>query len=99
MTYPKVDFLPDDEFVDGSSLHPQRVGVVASPNFPAIEERILKYWDEDGTFVASVEARDAGDDGENEFVFYDGPPFANGLPHYGHLLTGYVKDLIPRMVW
>ena len=96
MTYPKVDFLPDDEFVDGPSLHPQRVGVVASPNFPAIEERILKYWDEDGTFVASVEARDAGDDGENEFVFYDGPPFANGLPHYGHLLTGYVKDLIPR---
>jgi len=96
MTYPKVDFLPDDEFVDGSSLHPQRVGVVASPKFPAIEERILKYWDEDGTFVASVEARDAGDDGENEFVFYDGPPFANGLPHYGHLLTGYVKDLIPR---
>ena len=96
MTYPKVDFLPDDENVDGSSLHPQRVGVVASPEFPAIEERILKYWDEDGTFMASVEARDAGDNGENEFVFYDGPPFANGLPHYGHLLTGYVKDLIPR---
>ena len=37
-----------------------------------------------------------GEDGANEFVFYDGPPFANGLPHYGHLLTGYVKDLIPR---
>jgi isoleucyl-tRNA synthetase len=96
MTYPKVDFLPDDENVDGSSLHPQRAGVVASPNFPAVEERILKYWDEDGTFMASVEGRDAGDNGENEFVFYDGPPFANGLPHYGHLLTGYVKDLIPR---
>ncbi|HEX2290509.1 MAG TPA: isoleucine--tRNA ligase, partial [Pseudonocardiaceae bacterium] len=31
-----------------------------------------------------------------EFVFYDGPPFANGLPHYGHLLTGYVKDVVPR---
>jgi isoleucyl-tRNA synthetase len=46
--------------------------------------------------MASVAARDAGEDGENEFVFYDGPPFANGLPHYGHLLTGYVKDLIPR---
>ena len=35
-------------------------------------------------------------DGSNEFVFYDGPPFANGLPHYGHLLTGYVKDIVPR---
>ena len=43
-----------------------------------------------------VEQRDPGENGENEFVFYDGPPFANGLPHYGHLLTGYVKDLIPR---
>ncbi len=32
----------------------------------------------------------------DEFVFYDGPPFANGLPHYGHLLTGYVKDIVPR---
>ena len=38
----------------------------------------------------------AGEDGSNEFVFYDGPPFANGLPHYGHLLTGYVKDLVAR---
>ncbi len=37
-----------------------------------------------------------GKDGANEFVFYDGPPFANGLPHYGHLLTGYVKDIVPR---
>ena len=57
---------------------------------------MLDYWEEDDTFRASVEQRDAGDNGENEFVFYDGPPFANGLPHYGHLLTGYVKDLIPR---
>jgi len=92
MTYPKVDFLPDQTTAD----HAARVGVVASPKFPEIEERILKYWDDDGTFMASVEARDPGEDGENEFVFYDGPPFANGLPHYGHLLTGYVKDLIPR---
>ena len=96
MTYPKVDFLPDEATADNGAGHPARVGVVASPKFPTIEERILKYWDEDGTFMASVEGRDAGENGENEFVFYDGPPFANGLPHYGHLLTGYVKDLIPR---
>ena len=38
----------------------------------------------------------AGENGSNEFVFYDGPPFANGLPHYGHLLTGYAKDVVPR---
>ena len=70
--------------------------VPSSPRFPEIEQRILDHWASDGTFKASVEARDAGENGENEFVFYDGPPFANGLPHYGHLLTGYVKDLIPR---
>ena len=57
---------------------------------------MLAYWAADDTFRASVEQRDAGEDGDNEFVFYDGPPFANGLPHYGHLLTGYVKDLVPR---
>jgi isoleucyl-tRNA synthetase len=70
--------------------------VPSSPRFPEIEERVLDYWKQDGTFQASIDQRDAGEDGANEFVFYDGPPFANGLPHYGHLLTGYVKDLIPR---
>ncbi|HEX5524408.1 MAG TPA: isoleucine--tRNA ligase, partial [Pedococcus sp.] len=84
MSYPKV------------STDPTRTGVPASPRFPEIEERILRYWDEDGTFQASVANRDTGENGENEFVFYDGPPFANGLPHYGHLLTGYVKDVVPR---
>ncbi|MDO5731275.1 class I tRNA ligase family protein, partial [Corynebacterium sphenisci] len=58
------------------------------PDFPALEERVLDFWDADGTFAASVAARE----GAEEYVFYDGPPFANGLPHYGHLLTGYVKD-------
>lgn len=70
--------------------------LTASPVFPEIERGVLAYWDEDQTFLASVEERAAGVDGENEFVFYDGPPFANGLPHYGHLLTGYVKDVVPR---
>jgi len=70
--------------------------VPASPDLPAIEVGVLAHWESDATFVASVEARDAGENGSNEFVFYDGPPFANGLPHYGHLLTGYVKDVVPR---
>jgi isoleucyl-tRNA synthetase len=68
------------------------VGVPASPNFPSIEEGMLAYWATDKTFLASVENREGAD----EWVFYDGPPFANGLPHYGHLLTGYAKDLFPR---
>jgi isoleucyl-tRNA synthetase len=70
--------------------------VVSSPRFPVIEEGILASWEADKTFGASVESRPAGPAGANEFVFYDGPPFANGLPHYGHLLTGFVKDAVPR---
>ena len=74
-------------------LYPE---VTAVPDFPAIERRILEFWKEDETFQSSIDARPEGEGGENEYVFYDGPPFANGLPHYGHLLTGYVKDIIPR---
>lgn len=66
------------------------------PDLPRIEEAVLAFWKADHTFRASIDARPAGTDGDNEFVFYDGPPFANGLPHYGHLLTGYVKDVVPR---
>ena len=66
------------------------------PNFPAVENETLDFWAADGTFQASIDQRDAGANGANEYVFYDGPPFANGLPHYGHLLTGFVKDAVPR---
>ena len=91
MIYPKRD-------VSAAPDRPRKpsAGVAASPAFPEVEERILRYWQEEGTFQASIDNRPAGENGSNEFVFYDGPPFANGLPHYGHLLTGYVKDLIPR---
>ena len=63
-----------------------------SPDFPALEREVLEYWALDDTFRASIANRDDA----HEYVFYDGPPFANGLPHYGHLLTGYVKDIVPR---
>ena len=62
------------------------------PSFPAIEARILASWAERHTFAESIRRRTDAD----EFVFYDGPPFANGLPHYGHLLTVFVKDAVPR---
>ena len=84
-------------------VYPRVAGepVAAQPSFPQLEAGVLQYWEADQTFAASVAARPAGDNGaghdrSNEFVFYDGPPFANGLPHYGHLLTGYVKDVVPR---
>ncbi|SMF18578.1 Isoleucyl-tRNA synthetase [Tistlia consotensis] len=71
--------------------------VESSPSFPAIETEILAYWEQERIFERSVEERPAKVDGaSNEFVFYDGPPFANGLPHYGHLVTGFVKDIVPR---
>ncbi len=70
--------------------------IQAKADFPALEQEILDYWKKDETFKKSVALRDAGEKGSNEYVFYDGPPFANGLPHYGHLVTGYVKDIIPR---
>jgi isoleucyl-tRNA synthetase len=65
-----------------------------SPSFPAIEKEVLAYWEKDDTFQRSIDQR--AEIEAEEFVFYDGPPFANGLPHYGHLLTGYTKDLVPR---
>lgn len=80
MTYPV-----NSEGLDREPLNP-------SPRFPEVEERILEFWKNDNTFQASVDQRE----GSTEWVFYDGPPFANGLPHYGHLLTGYAKDLFPR---
>ena len=63
-----------------------------SSSFPEMERQVGAYWQEDGTFQASLSNRE----GCEEYVFNDGPPFANGLPHYGHLLTGYVKDIVPR---
>jgi isoleucyl-tRNA synthetase len=61
-------------------------------SFPAMEKEILRFWEEQQTFRRSMENRR----GCPEFVFYDGPPFATGLPHYGHLLAGTIKDIVPR---
>lgn len=63
-----------------------------SPDYPALEQAVLARWQADGTFERSVEARR----GCEPFIFYDGPPFANGHPHYGHIMTSYIKDTIPR---
>ena len=66
--------------------------VKAKPDFVEVEKNILKFWEEDKTFEKSVHNRD----GAAEFVFYDGPPFANGTPHYGHIMVSYVKDVVAR---
>ncbi|WP_374699561.1 isoleucine--tRNA ligase [Wolbachia endosymbiont (group A) of Limnophora tigrina] len=64
----------------------------SSPDFSLLEKEIIKFWQENKIFEQSVEKRSK----DNCFVFYDGPPFANGLPHYGHLLTGFIKDAFAR---
>lgn len=61
-------------------------------NLPAQEEEILKFWDERNIFEKSVEGRA----GAKPYSFYDGPPFATGLPHYGHIMASTLKDIIPR---
>ncbi len=71
--------------------------VDSNPNFSKMEEKILAFWKENNLFEESISSRPSEINGKNnEFVFYDGPPFANGLPHYGHLLTGFVKDTYAR---
>lgn len=61
-------------------------------DFDKMENDVLRFWEEHDTFKKSLEQTK----GKDEFVFYDGPPFATGLPHYGHLLAGTIKDIIPR---
>ena len=66
--------------------------VSSKVDFAKMEEGILDFWAENDTFKKSIENREAS----AEYVFYDGPPFATGLPHYGHLLAGTIKDIVPR---
>lgn len=61
-------------------------------SFPEMEREILAYWRENDTFKKSISNRKDAE----EFRFYDGPPFATGTPHYGHILAGILKDSIPR---
>jgi isoleucyl-tRNA synthetase len=77
-------------------------------SFPALEREVLERWEREGTFQRSIDQREGKREGKREgeregereggreYVFYDGPPFATGLPHYGHILTSYIKDVVPR---
>ena len=60
--------------------------------FPKMEEAVLEFWNKDDTFAKSLKRNE----GKERYKFYDGPPFATGLPHYGHLLAGTIKDIVPR---
>jgi len=71
---------------------PKLTDLKQTPNFPQLEEEVMQYWRDDQTFKKSVDERSA----DRSYIFYDGPPFATGLPHYGHLLASTTKDVIPR---
>lgn len=62
------------------------------PNFPSQEEEILKFWEESNAFLTSLEMNK----GNKKYTFYDGPPFATGLPHHGHIAAGTIKDVVTR---
>lgn len=64
----------------------------SGPNLPKLEEKTLEFWDKHKTFEKSLEKTKDG----KPFTFYDGPPFATGLPHYGHILASTIKDVVPR---
>jgi isoleucyl-tRNA synthetase len=81
--------------IDTMTTAPVFEKVPANADFPALEERILKLWERLDAFQESNRRREGGQ-GKGEFVFYDGPPFATGAPHYGHLLAGTIKDIVPR---
>ncbi|MFH1653012.1 MAG: isoleucine--tRNA ligase [Pseudomonadota bacterium] len=66
--------------------------VKSKVSFSEMDERLLDYWDKNSTFQKSLDKTK----NSKPFIFYDGPPFATGLPHYGHILAGIIKDIIPR---
>ncbi|RYE06525.1 MAG: isoleucine--tRNA ligase [Rickettsiaceae bacterium] len=82
-----------------NNIYPE---IESAADFPSLEKDILSYWQTHRIFERSIEQHPIANDIEpkakeaREFVFYDGPPFANGLPHYGHLLTGFIKDVYAR---
>ncbi len=65
---------------------------MAAINFPKMEEEILKFWQEKKIFEKSVNKKAP----HGDYVFYDGPPFATGTPHYGHIVASLMKDAVPR---
>ena len=76
----------------GESLPSVFESVPSKVDFPAMEMEVLRFWQDGDFYNKSVAARPESE----PFIFYDGPPFASGLPHYGHLLASIIKDVVPR---
>ncbi len=91
-----IDFMAEKGFNKrpmDTSTKPAYTPVSNKHDFGQMEREVLQFWAEHQTFAHSLERTDAS---KGDYVFYDGPPFATGLPHYGHLLAGTIKDIVPR---
>ena len=71
---------------------PKAINFRQPPDLPRLEKEILRFWQKTKAFEKSVANRPK----DKKYTFYDGPPFATGMPHYGHLLASTTKDVIPR---
>lgn len=77
----------------GDKSNSQKIPRVAENiNFPEEEEKILQYWKKINAFETCLKQSKK----KPKYTFYDGPPFATGLPHYGHILAGTIKDVVTR---
>ncbi|MDP3948742.1 MAG: class I tRNA ligase family protein [bacterium] len=86
----KIWFDPFDKLSASQAHH--KMSDEKSFNLPQEEEKVLEFWKKNKIFEKSLEKTKRG----KPFTFYDGPPFATGLPHYGHILASTIKDVIPR---
>ena len=90
----QTEAIPANDHTAVGSVYPKVDMTDGTNSFPAMESIVQDYWNKDQTFQASLDQRKDAP----EYIFYDGPPFANGLPHYGHLLTGY-RPAVPHHGW
>ncbi len=72
------------------------LSVKPSVDLPKLEEEMIALWDERKIFEKSLQKTGKANEQAKPYSFYDGPPFATGLPHYGHIMAGVLKDIIPR---
>lgn len=78
--------------VSSIEIYKPRLVVPERPSFPKEEEKVLDYWNKIDAFPTQLKKSE----GKPEYTFYDGPPFATGLPHYGHIAAGTIKDIVTR---
>ena len=91
MLFSFVDYIKKIQ-EQGRKIMTQLNAISTRTSITATEEKVMAFWKEANVFQRSIDAQPE----EKSFIFYDGPPFATGLPHYGHLVASTIKDIVPR---